>query len=305
MLFYQHMKKRQGLTLIEVIIVLAILMIVITATYSVFALGNRSFIVGNTQYDIQSDVRVVVGYVENQVKYATNLSLINFSAESSSLDPAFDYITIDSASGYMVHYIKPSDPEEDHDQRILGNLLTDEFTFQANPENTQELELKISANDKQQNFFVESQIALPNLILYNSSIAGSIGDGIKFNNAAPANLPWKPGTGGSGGTEVSLVTLYIIPPQSTNIRILTDYGTKYTPNDDNTSDNLVDISHIGDDFAGVKAFKFEYLEAGAGKSFDFDFEEWNTNSKKWQNHSKNLKVDLSEKTETILIYTSS
>ena len=183
-----NIKSKRGVTLIEMTIAVAILFIVIAATYSVFALGNRSFVIGNTQYDIQSDVRLVSNYIENETKYSTEIHLFPDIINPENLEDDYDYITFDFTDGNMIHYIYN---EGEHTSRQFGNNITDgSFAVSSN---NKELIITITGNNGNQNFNINSQIALPNLYLHSTlGITGESNNAqtIRFKSLAPSlSLP--------------------------------------------------------------------------------------------------------------------
>lgn len=89
--------KNRGFTLIELIIVMALITLVSTAAYSVFGFANKTYKNGTEQYDIQSDQRIISDSISDSLKYAYNIEILNdISNESSvkitdSTNPLYGY----------------------------------------------------------------------------------------------------------------------------------------------------------------------------------------------------------------------
>lgn len=70
------MRKITAFTLIELIIVIAIMGFVIAAGFSVLLFGNNVFNKGSSQAEIQSDLRIASDAVKNELRYATEVTLL-------------------------------------------------------------------------------------------------------------------------------------------------------------------------------------------------------------------------------------
>lgn len=68
------MKDRKGITLIELVLVVALLGITIQAIYSIFFVGNTSYGVSKSKGFAQQEVRLASDFISKNLKYATILS---------------------------------------------------------------------------------------------------------------------------------------------------------------------------------------------------------------------------------------
>lgn len=64
---------KKGFTLIELVIVIAILGIVIYLGFSFFSFGNRSFSRGQDQSSIQHSVRMASRYITDEIRTAKDV----------------------------------------------------------------------------------------------------------------------------------------------------------------------------------------------------------------------------------------
>lgn len=84
------MKNEKGITLIELLIVLALLGIVLAIGYNIYFFGQRTFTIGETQTNLQRDVRFASAFITREVRYATELEVRN---------------DVDNVSGYNYIYL--------------------------------------------------------------------------------------------------------------------------------------------------------------------------------------------------------
>lgn len=89
------------MTLVEVIVVLAISGIVISLAVSVLLFGMKVFRKGNTQYDKQSDLRIAMDYIQNQVQLATYIEVTDDPDDLGATLESRERIYFDN--GYLVH----------------------------------------------------------------------------------------------------------------------------------------------------------------------------------------------------------
>lgn len=70
------MTRIKGFTLIELLIVMGIMGFVIAAGFSLLLFGNNVFNKGSSQAEIQSDLRIASDVVKNELRYATEVTLL-------------------------------------------------------------------------------------------------------------------------------------------------------------------------------------------------------------------------------------
>src|SRR5665648_636326 len=69
----------KGFTLVELLVVIVIMGIAITAIFSFFLSSNNFFIMGNNQRDSQNDARLAADVIMSEVRYATNAKIVSSS----------------------------------------------------------------------------------------------------------------------------------------------------------------------------------------------------------------------------------
>lgn len=91
MLIRKYIRFQKGVTLIELIVVLAITSLVIASIFPIFFFGNNTYDSGRMQFDIQSNIRLASDVIRDQVRYVSDLTVIN-TFDPSSADSNFNYI---------------------------------------------------------------------------------------------------------------------------------------------------------------------------------------------------------------------
>lgn len=72
---YRNIENRKGVTLIELLIVIALIGVVLSVVYSMFFFGNRTFSQGETQYGLQSEAKFAIETAMKDIRYATNIRI--------------------------------------------------------------------------------------------------------------------------------------------------------------------------------------------------------------------------------------
>lgn len=96
---FDRKNNHSGLTLIEVIIVIAILGVVMATIYSLSAYGLSSFSVSNKSANDQFDVLMATDFISNNVRYADQIQILNAVPTGSTPTGAHD-IYLDNGEIY-------------------------------------------------------------------------------------------------------------------------------------------------------------------------------------------------------------
>lgn len=162
---------KKGITLVELIISISILIIVIAVGYLIFSYCNKIYGFGTKQYNIQANIRLANSYIDNQLKYSSYI-LINTDSnpaipQQNELDPYENYIYYDSASQSIIHLnrffkksfnICPADKDG-----ASGDIL-----FESYAPEYKSIYFRIHAKDGNQQYQVENTIDLLNIHLSNT-----------------------------------------------------------------------------------------------------------------------------------------
>ena len=103
MISYKH---KRGFTLVELIIVIAFVSIIISTAGSMMVFSIKSQDVIEKEFQIQSDMRVASEVVNQQVRYATAVFLLNSNqyTGSSDLKEGWSYFSLSDDKSEIVHY---------------------------------------------------------------------------------------------------------------------------------------------------------------------------------------------------------
>jgi prepilin-type N-terminal cleavage/methylation domain-containing protein len=163
--------SKKGFTLIEIMLAMALFSIILVAISSFFDFGLSTFGVGSRQYDVQAEVRLAVDYVTQEMRYATNASLLN------TIDPAAisdtdsnDYFYIENGSLVFSSY-NNGNPRI---RKEFGKGIKDASYFSATSDGKhQTISASIFAENEKQDYELKSEIALPNINISKSYMANT------------------------------------------------------------------------------------------------------------------------------------
>jgi len=168
--------------LIELIIVIAILGLVLTAAFSMFGFVNKVLIKGEDQASVQQGVRMASMYISNEVRTAKDVTILDALPDAASMG-LYNYIYVDGST--IKH--RNVDGSETVDIMKLGiGELQPSLVFNAATNNTL-LEFNVDAVLKDQNFTVTSEITPLNLvsgdkIQIDPSLASTGGDVLRYSD---------------------------------------------------------------------------------------------------------------------------
>lgn len=74
---FKILKNNEGLTLVELLVAMSILLLVLSAAYSFLSLGNSSYTRGADRFNTQSTLRIAADYITNEIRFATSLNVLN------------------------------------------------------------------------------------------------------------------------------------------------------------------------------------------------------------------------------------
>jgi hypothetical protein len=95
---YKNITNRQGLTLLEFIIIIAIIGLIIVLGINEFAPGAKEEILNVREYGLRFSMNKTIKQIDQIIKYSGNIRALPraFVANISRLDPSYSYIMVSS-----------------------------------------------------------------------------------------------------------------------------------------------------------------------------------------------------------------
>lgn len=92
-------RDQRGLTLVEVLIVSAVLVLVVAGVGSFFTFGHKVFYTGSDQVDLHRSLRLVAERIARELRFAEKVTLLGDSFDPGAADPENQsYIYYDAGS---------------------------------------------------------------------------------------------------------------------------------------------------------------------------------------------------------------
>lgn len=223
-------QSSSGVTLVELLIVLALISVVLAVIYSMFFFGNTTFSRGETQYGLQSESRLALETAMKDIRYATDVRLINTTSPE-----AYETIIYFNNNSIVKKFGETTDIFPFHSENSQPLLFT--------KTGTDTIKYTLTGQDKGRTFSLESDISLLNY----KTITYATGTAIAYitpeayrakDNAPTITLP-TPNT----NTKTSISFIYNRPKNSYTITYaVTPKGTnKVLKYSDVTVQPVVDL----------------------------------------------------------------
>ncbi|QZY56982.1 PilW family protein [Crassaminicella profunda] len=235
-----NLKNTKGVTLIELLVVLALLGMILSLGYSLNFFGIHTFTKGSIQANVQQKVRLAADFITKEIRYATNLKII----DPSQPIPPKDDIEED------LYYIFINGNTIEHRYKGNSRIITDSIqtlSFErAIEESTKKtidniLNFEIVGSDKKQTYNMKSEALIINLPK-NNKILNENEDKPSIAICYKKTLPIESNPNEQWGDYV-LVTNYLKIGGSSNINAL-DTTSFINGNYTSTGSSYIDASEI-------------------------------------------------------------
>lgn len=158
--------NKKGVTLIELIVVIAIVGIIATVIVNIFVSGNMTFNKSKSRSAEQMDVRLVIQIINKELRYATDIGQPKNKESLGSDGEEYKYIYFDKVS----KKIMKQDGKNQAYELLKGNQMFNNVYFKventpkANDEPQKILKLSIESQEKlnENNYDGETIISLLN-----------------------------------------------------------------------------------------------------------------------------------------------
>lgn len=164
-------KKRSGLSLVELVIVLGLLSVVLSAGYMFFNFVYSSFFTAEGRSDVQQNVRIVSDFISKEIRNATSVKLLGSSEtipDPSTLKEDEHYIFV-NADGKIEYRTK-------NVSRIIPDIISERinFTLDFSISTASDRILRYDLGgirDSDHTFSLSSEVFIQNLAFQNKVIA--------------------------------------------------------------------------------------------------------------------------------------
>ena len=117
------LKKNKGFTLIELVIVIALVSVVIAASFSLLLFGNRLMNVTMNEYDLQSSTRIAMETLNSEIRFSTATFAVPMSSfKKENLTEGFEYFGVSDDGKEIIYFTTTSDttnPNYPWNKRVL------------------------------------------------------------------------------------------------------------------------------------------------------------------------------------------
>lgn len=163
--------NNRGITLIELIVTIAILGIVITAIFSFFDFGNKVFYKVGDQFNTQSNNRLAMTNITQDIQYATEMELLTSIPTTADMiaSEASEYYYL-YLNGDKIYIYDDTCYTSDTPKVVSGQVVTANSSFSRNGSN---LTIQLESIVKNQEYTLDSTIKIPNIDLKSASITGA------------------------------------------------------------------------------------------------------------------------------------
>jgi prepilin-type N-terminal cleavage/methylation domain-containing protein len=158
MLNFLHDKR--GFTLIELIVVIAIVGLIISMAFSFYVFGSNTLTIGENQSNVQHNVRMAAKYITNELRIARTVEILDEIPDEIDIEPQKNYIFVD---GNTIKHIKTEDSIDKDIFHEASTKFSIGMEFKINEDNAKILNFKIDAKYDDQDFEVLSEVLIVNM----------------------------------------------------------------------------------------------------------------------------------------------
>ena len=193
--------NKDGISLVELLVALVILLLVLSIAYPLYAFGDRSFKVGSRQSIIQQNARMAADYITRELRYATNVKIYTDTSAISIPSPIpsdneYNYIVID---GNTIKHLSKNG------QVIIPQGLSDgiEFELEFDQISSNMIQITVTGKQNGQVYDIVSEFNLLNT----SSLNDHTGSVIEYKKLPPTVIrliPFNTETGIEPDSQLSI-----------------------------------------------------------------------------------------------------
>ncbi|MBU3177515.1 prepilin-type N-terminal cleavage/methylation domain-containing protein [Clostridium estertheticum] len=151
--------NKNGFTLVELIVTIAIMLMVIALVFSIGDFGNRYFKKTNIQIYNQEAVRLVGDYIKKDIRFAKVLNVDKTIVKKQNKNP--NYYVLLYKGGHLVKQEMKNSDDTLVSEKTIGDVLTDLSFISVTDKGM--LKYKVTNNANGQNYSVTYEVILDNI----------------------------------------------------------------------------------------------------------------------------------------------
>ncbi|MDW7661065.1 MAG: prepilin-type N-terminal cleavage/methylation domain-containing protein [Bacillota bacterium] len=149
-------KDNSGVTLIELIIVVALIGIVISVIFSMFFFGSGTFSRGESQYGLQNEARLAIDSLSRDLRFVREIEIVD-DFDAATPEPYETIVYFDSVNNQIVKTFAGITTTYN-----LNTTSSNPLVFKKTSSNT--LHYKLDGQDDGQDYILQSDLLLLNVV---------------------------------------------------------------------------------------------------------------------------------------------
>lgn len=174
--------KNGGFTLLEIIVVLAIMGILSTLVFSMFSFSNNLFFSSNKQHNVQNDVRLGIDIISKKLRFATELEIIDVGTSEVQIasHQQYNYIYVKDHTIKIATYNNSTNLHSIQTLGVSGVISDTNNIFNRVDDST--LGITLSGIEGAKNYQASTNIVLKNfaIIISKPVIEGTSGKAVRY-----------------------------------------------------------------------------------------------------------------------------
>lgn len=150
--------RKQGFTLAELIVFLALLGVVLAIGYRLLFFGQNTFAMGSDQFQVQSELRTAGDFMINELRNAEEIDIINAADLPASPDHNYRYIYLEGSK--IIHQ------HDGNVRELTGAIVQDQDIFEIRKDsgNRNFLSIRMTGMLNGHSYDLSTEILLKNVV---------------------------------------------------------------------------------------------------------------------------------------------